>query len=176
VRGAVADLEPVRSLSAGLPAAFFGNDFTAGLVRAFDEVLAPVFATLEDIDAYLDPRYAPDDFVRWLAGWLGFPTDERWSAERIRTHLGDALEALLWRGTVRGVAAAVRAHTGQEPEVADTGGVSWSSTPLGRLPGRSRGELVVRVPDVDGTVDAEVVDRVVGEVKPAHVPHRVIVS
>ena len=176
VRGGVDGLEPARSLAAGLPNAFFGNDFTVELIRAFDEVLAPVFLTLEDLDAYFDPRYAPDDFVRWLAGWLGFPTDERWPAERIRAHLGDAVEALLWRGTRRGIAAAVRAHTGCEPEVTDSGGVSWSATPHGRLPGEARPRLVVRVEDTDGMVDSDVLDRVVAEVKPAHVAHRVAVT
>jgi phage tail-like protein len=169
-------LEPPRSLATGLPAAFFGNDFTANLVRAFDEVLAPVFATLDEFDAYLDPRYAPDDFLRWLAGWLGFPVGERWPPERIRTHFADARDALLWRGTVKGVAAAVRACTGREPEVTDTGGVAWSARPLGPLPGEARPQLIVRIDDPDGEVAQEVVDRVVAEVKPAHVPHQVIIT
>jgi phage tail-like protein len=171
VRGAVEGLEPPQSLAAALPSAFFGNDFTRELVSAFDEVIAPVFATLDDFDAYLDPRYAPEDFLRWLAGWLGVPLDERFPAERLRVHLADAVQAVLWRGTARGVAAAVRAYTGAPVEVVDTGGVGSSGRPLGDIPGDPRPLLVVRVPA--GAVDVEVVDRIVAEVKPAHVAHRV---
>jgi phage tail-like protein len=187
MRGGVEDLASPQSLAVGLPGAFFGNDFTVGLVQAFDDVLAPVFATLDDFDAYLDPRYAPEDFLRWLAGWLGFPVDERWPAERLRAHLADAVEALLWRGTVRGVAAAVRAYTGRQPRVTDSGGVASSARPLGDLPGEPRPRLLVEVTDTGtgagkgratdaGAVDPAVVDRIVAEVKPAHVRHEVVVT
>ncbi|HEU4424869.1 MAG TPA: phage tail protein [Pilimelia sp.] len=175
MRGAVDDLGPPESLAAGLPPAFFGNDFTYGLIEAFDAVLAPVFATLDDFDAYLDPRYAPEDFLRWLAGWVGFPLDERWPAERLRVHLADAVEAVLWRGTVRGVAAAVRAYTGEQPEVIDTGGVASSARPLGPIPGEPRPRLLVRVPGTAG-IDPEVLDRIVADVKPAHVPHEIVIG
>lgn len=176
MRGGVDGLEPGRSLAAGLPPAFFGNDFTAGLVGAFDDVLAPVFATLDDGDAYLDPRYAPEDFLRWLAGWLGARPDERWPVERVRAAVADAREALLWRGTLRGVAAAVRACTGLQPELSDGGGVSVSGRPQGALPGDRRPQLVVRLTDPDRTVDRDAVDRAVAEIKPVHVPHVVLIE
>jgi phage tail-like protein len=175
MRGAVDGLTPPQSLAAGLPGAFIGNDFTRELVAAFDQVLAPVFATLDDFDAYLDPDHAPEDFLRWIAGWLGFPIDERWPAERIRANLADAVEAVLWRGTVRGVAAGVRAYTGRQPEVTDTGGVASSARPLGPLPGDPRPRLLVRVA-ARGGVDPEVVERLVAELKPAHVPHEVVIG
>jgi phage tail-like protein len=175
MRGAVDGLQPPESLAAGLPGAFIGNDFTRELIAAFDEVLAPVFASLDDFDAYLDPRYAPEDFLRWLAGWVGFPLDERWSAERLRARVADAVEAVQWRGTVRGVAAAVRAYTGEQPEVVDTGGVTSSARPLGPLPGEARPRLLVRVRR-RRRLDPEVLDRLVSDVKPAHVPHEIVVG
>jgi phage tail-like protein len=175
MRGAVEGLRPPESLASALPGAFFGNRFTHELVGAFDEVLAPVFATIDDFAAYLDPRYAPDDFLRWLAGWVGVPLDERWSADRLRVRLGDAVEAVLWRGTIRGVAAAVRAYTGEQPEVVDTGGVASSARPLGPLPGEPRPRLLVRVRR-SRRVDADVLDRLVGDVKPAHVPHEIVIG
>ncbi len=176
MRGGVEDLEPTRSLATGLPTAFFANDFTAGLVRAFDEVLAPVFGTLDDGDAYVDRRYAPDDFLRWLAGWLSAWPDERWPAERIRDHLPYARDALLWRGTLKGVEAAVRACTGLQPVLADGGGVTWSTRPLGPLPGDRHPRLVVRLDDPGGTVDRDLVERAIAEVKPAHIPHEVLIG
>jgi phage tail-like protein len=174
MRGAVDGLAAPESLAAGLPGAFIGNDFTRGLIGAFDDVLAPVFASLDHFDAYLDPRYAPADFLRWIAGWVGFPLDERWSAERLRTGIADAVEAVRWRGTVRGVAAAVRAYTGEQPEVVDTGGVASSARPLGPLPGEPRPRLLVRVRR-RRPLDPDVLDRLVSDVKPAHVPHEVVI-
>ena len=172
MRGPVENLPTPQPLADGLPDAFLTDGFTRDIVSAFDDVLAPVHATLDELDAYFDPRYAPEDFLRWMAGWLGFPIDERWPAERLRAHLVDAVEALRWTGTVRGVAAAVRAYTGSEPEVIDNGGVTGSRRPLGSLPGRSRPLLVVKVPESPG-VDRQVVDRLVATIKPAHVPHQV---
>jgi phage tail-like protein len=173
VRGEVAGLASPHPLADGLPPAFFGSEFTSDFVAAFDDVLAPVFATLDHLDAYLDPRFAPDDFLRWLSGWLGFPVDERWPAERLRDHLAQAAEAVLWRGTLRGVAAAVAAYTGHRPEVTDTGGVAFSTGPYGPLPGTAAATLTVRV-TADPGIDRDIVERIVAAAKPAHVPHVIV--
>jgi phage tail-like protein len=170
LRAAVPGLESPHPLATGLPPAFFGSRFTGEFVAAFDDVLAPVFATLDHLDAYLDPRYAPEDFLRWLSGWLGVPVDERWPAERLRAHLAKAVEAVLWRGTLRGVAAAVCAYTGEEPEVTDTGGVAFSTRPNGPLPGTPSTALTVRV-RADPAIDRDVLERIVAAAKPAQVPH-----
>lgn len=175
MRGA-ADVPMASSLRDGLPPAFFGSDFTADLVAAFDEVLAPVVATLDDLDAYVDPRYAPDDFVRWLGTWLVAPVDERWPAHRVRAHLPDIRDALLRRGTVTGLAAMLRAVTGNEPEISDSGGVATSPRPMGPLPGVERAFVRVRVsiPDEDPDTMEDVVSRIVTEMTPAHVPVDVV--
>jgi phage tail-like protein len=34
------------------------------------EVLAPVVATIDCLGAYLDPALTPEDFLRWLGGWV----------------------------------------------------------------------------------------------------------
>ena len=73
-----------RRWSTGLPEAFLGSDFTTGLIAAFDDVIGSVGATLDDLDAYLDPRYAPDDFVRWVASWLSPAIAARRDAEHLR--------------------------------------------------------------------------------------------
>ena len=62
---------------------------------------ASVGATLDDLDAYVDPRYAPDDFVRWVASWLSPAIAARRDADHLRAHLGDLRRALLGRGTLR---------------------------------------------------------------------------
>ena len=58
----------------------FLEQFTAGL----DVVLAPVIATLDCLDAYVDPRSRRADFVGWLGDWVGLRLDEDWTVERRR--------------------------------------------------------------------------------------------
>jgi phage tail-like protein len=175
VRGSTTSTAPpATSLVDGLPEAFLGSDFTVGLIGAFDDALGPVGATLDDLEAYLDPRFAPDDFVRWVASWLAPAIAARRDADHLRAHLPDLRRALLGRGTLDGIAAAVRACTGLEPDVRDSGGASWSKRPQGAFPGMSAPllEVDVRVapdePDPEAVLD--LVRFVVADVRPAHVP------
>lgn len=176
MRGAAPGPVPV-SLARGVPEAFLGNDFTVGLVEAFDDVLAPVTGVLGDLDAYLDPRHAPDDFVVWVASWLSPQIGGRLRGAQARERLVDLRVALLARGTLGGVAAAVRACTGLDPVLRDSGGVAWSARPHGPLPGVRAALLEVDVvlapdePDPDALLD--LVRAVVDDVRPVHVPARV---
>jgi phage tail-like protein len=146
------------------------SSFVQRFASAFDEVLAPVFSSLDNLDAYFDPRVAPPDYLEWLAAWVGIELDETWSLERRRALVLRAVELYRWRGTARGLAEAVAVFTGVEPEVVDSGGVSWSTAPDTELPGRAEPRVVVRL----GAEEAEAIDRVrlerlVAAAKPAHV-------
>ncbi|WP_239377427.1 phage tail protein [Frankia sp. Cj5] len=178
MRGAIEGLGTPFPLRDGLPGVLLRGVSEApleagtihGLLAAFDDVLAPILATVDNIDAYLDPALTPADFLPWLAGWLGVELDAQWPAERVRQVLAAAAETLRWRGTPRGIAAAVRAATGVDPEVSDSGGVAFSPQARGAFPGSPDSLLVVRVPP--GT-DLAAVSAAVASAKPAHVPHRV---
>jgi phage tail-like protein len=173
VRGSAEGLAAPYTLAAGLPPSFFGSDFTGEFVAAFDDVLAPVFASLDNLDAYLDPGLAPEDFLPWLAGWMGLAVDERWEPARVRGFLAGAAEMFLWAGTRQGIARAVRAYTGVEPEIEESGGVAWSPRPGAPYPGERGSRLLVRVVTDDPKLDPASIDRIVADAKPAHVPHRV---
>ena len=179
VRGEIEKCPPAAvTLSSGLPSSFLSGTLVRDLLDSFDQVLAPAVLTLDDLAAYLDPLYAPDDFVVWLGSWLSSVVDRRWPPERVRAHLPDLREALLHRGTLPGIRAGVRACTGSEPDVRDSGGVSWSNRPGGALPGNpGPARLQVRVPpDPGGQRSPEseanlriLVGTVVNDLKPAHV-------
>lgn len=142
MRGAIADLQTPHPLVDGLPAIFrqdgmieespgiFVSDDRARLTREFlaglDTVLAPVFATLDSLDAYLDPRLTPPDFLPWLASWVGLDRDERWTDEQLRELMAVAIQLYRKRGTPGGIKALVSAYTGVEPEVTDSGGAAVS--------------------------------------------------
>ncbi|WP_322769377.1 phage tail protein [Frankia sp. Cr1] len=176
MRGAIEGLGTPFPLRGGLPEVLRKPDVLLepgvidGMLAAFDDVLAPILATVDNFDAYLDPALTPADFLPWLAGWLAVGIDGGWSPEWSRTVVAAAAEARRWRGTLRGIVAAVRAAAGVEAEVFDNGGVSFSPRPHGALPGRPEPLLVVRVPP--GT-DLAAVGAAVASAKPAHVPHRV---
>lgn len=162
------------SLVDGLPEAFVASPGTVAFVRAFDDGFAPFATVLDHLPAYADPRYAPDDLVRWVASWLSPAVAARRPAALLRAHLPDLVTSAVARGTLRGVTAAVRACTGCEPEVTDSGGTAWSRRPHGPMPGSPRLHLDVGVrllpeePDPDDVLD--LVRAVVEDVRPVHVP------
>ncbi len=173
-RGLIAGLTNPHPLGAALPGLYHDDDFTQRLTGAFDEMLAPVIATLDNVDAYLDPALAPDDFVNWLASWVGLVLDEGWPAERRRALVARAVELYGWHGTVRGLTELVTLYTGVRPEITDSGGASWFPTPGGHPPGSDRPELVVRVPaDPEHPVDRNRLEALILAAKPAHIPHRI---
>ena len=94
------------------------REFLSGL----DVVIAPVFATLDSLEAYLDPYLTPPDFLPWLAGWVGLARDERWTDEQLRELMAVAIGLYRRRGTAAGIRGLVKAYTGVEPEVTDSGG------------------------------------------------------
>jgi phage tail-like protein len=176
VRTTVDGLATPHPLGHMLPGLYHDNDLAQRFMGALDVVLAPVLASLDSIDAYVDPRLAPLDFVEWLAGWVGVELDASWPESRQRALVARAGELYAWRGTVRGVTEAVAIYTGVEPEVAETGATVWTGEPppSGQLPGSPAGRLRVRVRVPPGEpIDAGRLDRLVAAAKPAHIAHEV---
>jgi phage tail-like protein len=151
---------------------FHDDPFVLRYVAGLDDVLAPVLVALDCLWAYFDPRLTPPDFLSWLAGWVGVAADQGWSHDRRRALVMQAAELYRWQGTAVGLSAHIRLSTGTEPEIADPGGVSWSQTPLGPLPGEDGGEIVVRVPAATVGEIAEL-EAILEAAKPAHIRHRI---
>lgn len=163
-----------RPMGAELPAALQEDEFCQRMVSAFDEVLAPVFTTLDCLDTYLDPELAPPDFVDWLAGWVGIEIDETWTLERRRSLIEQAVALYRVRGTAAGLAAHIKLYSGVSPEIEDSGGCEWSQTADGAMPGSARPHLTVRLRvDDAATVKRTTVNRIVAGSRPAHVPYEV---
>jgi phage tail-like protein len=178
VRGAIEGLTTPHPLGLLLPGLYHDNDLAQRFSAALDTVIAPVLATLDSSDAYVDPRLAPLDFVEWLAEWVGVELDASWPEERQRALVARAAALFAWRGTIRGVTEAVAIYTGVEPEITETGGTAWirNPPPSGDIPGSPAAALRVRVrvpAGQAGTIDQARLDRLVAAAKPAHVAHRV---
>jgi phage tail-like protein len=181
-RKLVEGLASPHPIGSALPALYQQEDFVQRFVMGFDELLAPVFCTLDSFGAYLDPKLAPTDFLAWLGGLLGLEIDETWTREQRRTLLERAGTLFRWRGTARGLAELIELTTGAVPEIIDSGAVDWSSEPDHPPPGRTEPLLIVRVPagslqgagepDTD-EVGLRRLETLVAAARPAHVPFRV---
>jgi phage tail-like protein len=169
----VAGLATPHPMGERLPALFLEDSLAQRMVAAFDEVLAPVFSCLDNLDAYLDPQLAPEDFLQWLGSWVGLALEESWPVERRRAFVAEACRLYRVRGTPRGLAAHLEVVTGGEVEVVDTGATAYALVPDAGLPGQPGFELTVRVrvPE-QGAMDVPRLDALIAAAKPAHVVHR----
>jgi phage tail-like protein len=174
MRGHVNGLRSPHELGSSLPGLYVEDSFAQRFTSAFDEVLAPVHASLDNLDAYLDPWLAPEDFVDWLSEWVGAVVDQTWDSERRRASVAYAAELYRQRGTSRGLAAQVELVTGGSVEIVENGATAWTLDPTQALPGSAEQRLVVRVTVPDPkALDMGRLDRLVAAAKPAHVPHRI---
>ncbi len=173
MRGTIEGLRSPHPLGLGLPAIYQEEDpFTMRLTEAFDEVLAPVFGTLDNLAAYFDPALTPPDFLGWLAGWVALELDETWALERRRQAVATGVDLLRRRGTAVGLADELRLATGAEVEVLENGASAWSLDAGSPMVGSPKPALLVRI--LSGQdVDLDRVEQIVRSAKPAHVPHRV---
>lgn len=169
MRGAVPGLGSPYTLAQMLPAIFQEDDFTTQLTTAWDEVLAPVISTLDCLDAYLDPRLAPPDHLRWLADRLGARLDTGWPLDRQRAAAAEAVRGHRRRGTLKGLRAHIERATGGQVDVTDSGGVFTSAAPGAPLVADWPGVAIrVTVPN-ETMVETEDLRLLAAECVPAHV-------
>lgn len=174
MRGGLVGLPSAHPLGPTLPAIYQEDDFAQRMLDALDSVVAPIWSTLDNFDAYLDPWLAPDDFLEWLARWVGIALDDSWDETRRRTIVARAVELYRLRGTAAGLAGQVEIQTGGSVEIVENGATGWSVDPGGELPGSPEPLVVVRVTVRDPrSVDPVRLDALVAAAKPAHVPHRI---
>ncbi|MDT0319373.1 phage tail protein [Streptomyces millisiae] len=173
MRGTVPGLRSPHPLVHRLPAVYGDDDFLRRFLSALDEVLAPVLLTLDNLPAHLHPRTAPEDFLAWLAGWVAAEVDQDRPVTQRRAVVSGAVVRHRLRGTVAGLAAAVRLETGVDPEITESGGTGWSAEPGGPLPGSGRPWVRVRLRVADpARFDRARLERLVAAEVPAHVAYR----
>ena len=176
MRGLVPGLASPYPLAPALPALYQEDELACRFLTAFDEALAPILSTLDNVDAYFDPLLAPADFLAWLGSWVGVVLDENWPLEQQRALVAEAAGLFRWRGTTRGLTAHLALYVGSAPLVQETGGVTWSARPGEPLPdGEPRLTVTIRVPD-PSSVDLARIHAIIVAGKPAHVPHELRVE
>ncbi|WP_326698798.1 phage tail protein [Streptomyces sp. NBC_01754] len=171
MRTGVTGLVSPHPLIEQLPAVYLEQDFLRRFLGALDEVLAPVLLTVDNLPAHLDPRSAPDDFLAWLAQWVAVDPHEDVPPDRRRATVRGAVTRHARRGTLGGLAEAVRLETGAEPEVTESGGTAWATRPHTTLPGdEGHPWVTVRVRAGQGrAADRVRLEELIGAEVPAHV-------
>jgi len=170
MRAMIEGLETPHPIGYELPGLFHDDSFTQRFTSALDEVLAPIYLTLDAIEAYVDPWLAPEDFLTWLAEWVGIPVDEDLAIERKRALVANAAAIATWAGTARGIADLVETYTGYRPDIEDSGGTGFSALPGGEMPGSDDHTLTVRLTLPAGvTIETERIQRVLSHALPATV-------
>lgn len=121
-----------RSTVTALPPVLANDLGTSTLARSVDTMLAPVIEVLDDLDAYIEPGLAPEDWVDWLIDWPGLPVSDRMSADTKRAMLQKTGQIGGHLGTAQGVVELLSAATRGSVAVRDNGGVAWVDGPTTR--------------------------------------------
>ncbi|WP_405497610.1 phage tail protein I [Streptomyces sp. NBC_00096] len=168
MRGTVPGLVTPYPIGSYLPAVYQEDSFAQRFTGGLDDVLAPVIAVLDSLEAYADPDTTPADFLPWLAAWLGVTVEETLPEAARRARVKHAAEAFVVRGTYEGLRGALHTLTGVWLEVRDSGGVRCSDRVGGCDPTGAEPRVTVLLPKaLAGRRDA--VETLIAGAVPAHV-------
>jgi phage tail-like protein len=90
-----------------LPAVYQADLTSKAFLERFLSIFETFFSEIEEkifsFSKYIDARTTPDNFLPWLASWLGLGVDQRWSKEYIRRFIEEAPDLYKKRGTRDGL-------------------------------------------------------------------------
>lgn len=165
-----------RYLRDHLPAIYADGDFGMRMVSAFEAVLDPLVAALDNLAEHFDTDHAPRDVLELISDWLALERDELRSGEERRRVVQRAPELMHLRGTRAGVELALElAFPGVPFRVEDAGGVRVADDPNGEWEDAPTSFVVY----CDTPLEQErlaAVARLIDQAKPAHVAYRLRVK
>lgn len=94
-----------------LPDLYREVDFIGRFLKIFEQAFEPAVQTLDVFWTYLDPLTAPKALLPFLAHWVAWPLDPRWSHQKQRRLIRQAMEIYSWRGTRRGLRLYLHLYT-----------------------------------------------------------------
>lgn len=110
-----------------LPMGMLDDDLFVRFVGIFQAVATTLLEGADNIPNLVDPTVAPVPVLSWLASWLGVSWIEpTLPADQQRLLVREVGRALAWRGTRQGLEVVLRAVTGGEVTVEETGSVRRS--------------------------------------------------
>ncbi len=151
-----------------LPAIYRKNPASRDLLERFlslhESLLGSIEGSIDDLPLLFDPEAAPSagfpSWLNWLAGWLAFDLNERWSGEEARAFLAKAFGLYGERGTVQGLRHYLEIYAGVKAHIEEPGqsAVVWSLGETSSLgfttmlaAGPLQGAVVSRTATLDGS-------------------------
>jgi phage tail-like protein len=118
-------------LRSGLPAVYREgdrSDFGMRFLYAFELVLDPVVALLDNLPSHFEPRLAPEDLLTLLGEWLAVEQHEALPLSERRELVRRAAEIAVKRGTRAGLELALElAFPALPMRIEDGGGVRYGA-------------------------------------------------
>lgn len=105
-------IRPQTSYLNFLPSIFGERDIARRFVSIFEQAFDPVVQTTDVLWAYFDPLTAPEAFLPFLAKWVGWEIDERWTIQQQRQLIRNAVTLYRWHGTKHGLRLYLHYYTG----------------------------------------------------------------
>ena len=151
-----------------LPAIYRDEPVSANFLDRYLANVEGLFTEMEgriaDMDYLFDSRTTPEEFLQWLAGWLGVVFDPEWDAARRRLFLRYAPLLYRWRGTLIGLRAMIgmaiticpdetlfaelqAVEQGRNPNVFPTATVGWGIRIIERFRLRNNSAAALGKPD-----------------------------
>lgn len=156
-----------------LPMGMLDDELFVRFVSIFQQVATSLVEGADNIPNLVDSTVAPVPALSWLASWLGVTWIEPSLPDDVQRRLvRECGRALEWRGTSRGLEILLRAVTGGEVVIAESGHVR-----VGAAPGALASNPTVRV-EVQSTgwlSEDDFVELVTDEV-PANVHCEIVVD
>lgn len=98
-----------------LPAIYQRDSQQREIMERFLSLFESFFSNSEEginnLSAYFDPEALPEEWLPWLASWLGLELNANWSVQKQRQAIGRAFESYAKQGTADGLREALQFFT-----------------------------------------------------------------
>jgi phage tail-like protein len=161
---------PVR-VAAEVVARLPGDSAVRLVADAIDDMAAPVAELIDGLPAMFTPSVAPRDILAWMRRTLGVSAPQLLTEGQSRRVLAGIVRCYLSQGTAAGLEELLRLRYGVRADVADSGGTTWSASPVTAWDAPPEPVVTVRL-DTDEPLPG--LDEVIRAALPLHVGYRVM--
>ena len=95
-----------------LPEVYSYDDFINRFLMMFESFWKPVNQIISQGENYYDPDLTPDEFLDWLAAWVGMYIDETFPRDRVRDLIKFAIPFYHSRGTAESLRTFLEMYSG----------------------------------------------------------------
>ncbi len=102
-----------------LPEVYNYDDFINRFLMMFESFWKPVDQQISQIENYFDPDLAPEQFLPWLASWVGMEIDPSFPGDRIRDLIRCAIPFSHSRGTAQSLKLFLEMYSGGKVDISE---------------------------------------------------------